>query len=246
MERAEAVYADRFADMGDATFVFVGAFEWDDLRSLAATYLASLPTTGRVEEWRDLGIDPPPGIEDHVVYRGVEPRSNSVLVFAGEMEWSRGESLRLNVAGEMLGVRLRERIREALGGTYAIGVNAGSSSLPDPEYQISVIFGSDPSRTEELFAEVLNEVDWLREGGEQEYLDKARELLLTSREEQLRQNSFWLSQIRAAAQRGEPFGVVVGFGEILDAVTIEDIAAVAQRYFTEDSYVRVVLKPEEE
>ena len=40
MERAEAVYADRFADLGDATFIFVGAFDWDELRSLAATYLA--------------------------------------------------------------------------------------------------------------------------------------------------------------------------------------------------------------
>ena len=246
LERASAVYADRFADMGDATFVFVGAFDWETLRSLAATYLASLPTTGRAEEWRDTGIDPPPGIEDHVVYSGIEPRSNSVLVYAGDLEWSRGEALRLNVAGEMLGIRLRERIREALSGTYAIGVNAGSSSLPDPEYLISIIFGSDPSRTEELFAEVLNEVTWLRDGGAQEYLDKAKELLRTSREEQLRRNGFWLNQIRAAAQRGEPFMAVVGFDEILDAMTIEDIAAVAQRYFTEDRYVRVVLKPEEE
>ena len=65
-ERAESVYADRFADLGDATFVFVGAFDWEELRSLAATSLASLPTTGRVEEWRDVGIDPPMGIEDHV------------------------------------------------------------------------------------------------------------------------------------------------------------------------------------
>ena len=109
-----------------------------------------------------------------------------MLVYAGDLEWSRGEALRLNVAGEMLGIRLRERIREALSGTYSIGVNAGSSSLPDPQYLISIIFGSDPSRTEELFAEVLNEVTWLRDGGEQEYLDKAKELLRTSREEQLR------------------------------------------------------------
>ena len=65
IERAEAVYADRFADLGDATFVFVGAFEWDSLRSLTETYVASLPTTGRVEQWRDIGVDPPSGLEDH-------------------------------------------------------------------------------------------------------------------------------------------------------------------------------------
>ena len=66
-----------------------------DLRSLAETYLASLPTSGRAESWQDRGVDPPPGIEDHVVRSGIEPRSNSVLVYAGDMEWSREEALRL-------------------------------------------------------------------------------------------------------------------------------------------------------
>ncbi len=246
MEQAEAVYADRFADLGDATFVFVGAFDWDNLRSLTETYLASLPTTGRAEEWVDHGIDPPVGIEDHVVRSGIEPRSNTVVVYAGDMEWSRQEALTLNVAGEMLGIRLRERVREELGGTYSIGVNAGGSSLPDEEYLVSIIFGSDPSRTEELFGEVLDEVEWLRMGGEQEYLDTVKELLRTSRQEDLRNNGFWLNQIRVAAQRGESFSEIVGFDGLLDALTLEDIEAIAQRYFTTDSYIRVVLFPEEE
>ena len=246
MERAEAVYADRFADLGDATFVFVGAFDWDDLRSLSATYLASLPTTGRAEAWTDHGIDPPMGVEDHVVRSGIEPRSNTVLVFAGDIDWSRGEALALNVAGEMLGIRLRERVREQLGGTYSIGVNAGASTLPDTEYQISVIFGSDPTRVEELFESVMDEVDWLREVGEQKYLDTVKEQLRTSRQEQLRDNGFWLGQIRAAVQRGEAFTEIAGFDERLEALTLEDVAAAAERYFTPERYVRVVLFPVEE
>ena len=49
---------------------------------------------------------------------------------------------------------------------------------------------------------MIAEIDWLREGGEQSYLDTAKELMRTSREEQLRENGFWLGQIQAAAQRG--------------------------------------------
>ena len=93
---------------------------------------------------------------------------------------------------------------------------------------------------------VLEEAEWLRHGGEQEYLDKVKELLRTSREEDLRTNGFWLNQTRAATQRGEPFTEIVGFDALLDELTLEDIAAVAQRYFIEDRYVRVVLRPEEE
>ena len=245
LERAEAVYADRFADLGDSTFVFVGAFDWEDLRSLTATYLASLPITERAEQWQDVGIDPPMELEDHVVRSGIEPRSNTVLVFAGDMEWSRQEALVLTVAGEMLGIRLRERVREQLGGTYSISVNATGSSLPDHEYQVSIIFGSDPTRTEELLAEVLAEVNWLRAGGEQKYLDTVKELLRTSRQEQLRENGFWLRQIQAAAQRGESFTEIVSFDERLELLTLEQVSAAAQRYFTGDRYVRVVLFPED-
>ena len=223
----------------------MGAFDWENLRSLTATYLASLPNTGRAEQWRDVEIDPPMELEDHVVHSGLEPRSRTVLVFAGDMEWSLEEALTLTVAGEMLGIRLRERVREELGGTYSISVNADDSSLPDPEYLVSIIFGSDPSRAEELFDEVMEEVDWLRTGGEEKYLDTVKELLRTSREEQLRDNGFWLNQIQSAVQRGESFIQIVSFDELLEALTLEQVAAEAQRYLTGDRYVRVVLLPEE-
>ncbi len=246
MERADAVYADRFADIGDATFVFVGAFDWDDLRSLSEAYLASLPTSGRAEQYRDVGIDPPEGIEEHVVRKGIEPRSQTILVYAGDAEWSRNEALAIEVAGEMLQIRLRERLREQLGGTYFVSVSAGLSSLPDHEYQVAIIFGSDPSRVDELGAEVAAEIEWLRDGGEQRYLDTVKELLRSSREEQLRENSFWLTQIEAVVQRGEMFSEINGFDARLDALTLEEVAAAARRYLLDDQYVRVVLFPEEE
>ena len=244
-ERAEAIYVDRFADLGDATFVFVGAFEWAQLRSLVETYLASLPTTGRAEEWRDIGVDPPPGIHDEVVYSGIEPRSNTVWVYAGEADWSSGGGLALQVAGEMLSIRLRERVREQLGGTYSIFVSARSSVLPDHEYQVAIIFGSDPERVGELTGEIEVELDWIRAGGEQKYLDTAKELLRSMREEQLRTNGFWVGQIVGLAQRDRALEDINVYDAALEALTLEDIAAVAELYLPEDRYVRVVLLPEE-
>ena len=246
MERAEAVYGDRFTDISDSTFVFVGAFDWDELRTLSATYLASLPSAGRVEQWVDHGIDPPSGLIYEAVHSGIEPRSNTVLVFAGELEWSRAEALALEVAGEVLGIRVRERVREQLGGTYSIGVVARTSTLPDQEYLNYAIFGSDPDRVDELFGEVIGEIKWLQDGGEQSYLDTAKEILRTARKEQVRENGFWLNQIMAASQRGEPFVEIVGFDERLESLTLQQVADVTERYFTTDEYLRVVLYPVEE
>ena len=245
-ERAEAVYAERFADVSDSTFVFVGAFDWDELRSLAETYLASLPSTGRTEQWRDIGASRPQGVVDEAVRIGIEPRSNTVWVFSGEMDWSQGETLALTAAGEVLQIRLRERVREQLGGTYAIQVGTRATALPASDYLFYVIFGSDPDRVEELLGEVASEMDWLRGGGEQEYLDTVKELLRTNREDQLRDNEFWLNRIRNTRQRGDPFEAVSEYDVRLDELTLEQVSAAARRYLPMDRFVRVVLYPQDE
>jgi len=246
MERAEAVYADRFADIGDARFVFVGAFDWDELRSFTETYLASLPTTGRVEDWVDHRNDPPSGVIDESVRSGIEQRSNTVWVFEGEGVWSREEALAVEVAGEMLGTRLRERIREALGGTYSISVWGRLSSIPDSEYQVGIIFGSDPDRVEELLGEIEIELDWIRDGAEQSYLDTVKEQLRVAYEEDLRENSFWVNQIETVLIRGEPFELITSYEERVNALTLDQVVAAAGRILPTDRWVRVVLYPAEE
>ena len=244
-DRVRDVYQDRFSDLGDSTFVFVGAFDWDELESLTQTYLASLPTDGTVEQWRDTGIDPPAGRIDEAVQSGSEPRALTVLVFAGEAEFSQREALALSVAGDVLGIRLRESIREALGGTYSIQVDASRTRVPDAEYQFSIIFGSDPGRTEELLAQVMAEIEWLQAGAADSYLETVREQFNSAREEQLRENGFWLRQILSASQRGESFAQIGDLEARLAALSLDDIASVARRVLSPDEYLRVVLRPEE-
>ena len=245
LERSTAVYEERFADFGDFTFIMVGAFDWDSLRTLASNYLAALPAGGRVEQWQDLDIDPPAEVVDLAVYMGIEPRSRTRLVFAGDMDWSRPEAMALAALREMLQARVRERIEMELGSTYSIHVGASASLLPDPEYRVFVDFGSDPARADELLEEVFGSVDWLVGGGEQDYLDTAKELIRGAREERLRRNGFWLGQIEAVVERGEDFSVIPGFDERLDALTLEQVVDAATRYLNRDRYVRVVLLPEE-
>ena len=56
LDRSLAIYADRFADLGDATFIFVGAFDLAGIEPLVRTYLGNLPSTGRQETFRDVGV----------------------------------------------------------------------------------------------------------------------------------------------------------------------------------------------
>ena len=65
-----AVYQERFADAGDFTFFFVGNFTLEGIEPLVRTYLGGLPTSGRQENWKDVGIEAPQGVVEKRVYRG--------------------------------------------------------------------------------------------------------------------------------------------------------------------------------
>ncbi len=248
LERSVRVYADRFADFGDFTFLFVGAFDWQVLRNLAEIYLAALPAGTREEQWQDVGIDPPPGIVDRTIRGGPEGLATTRLVFAGGTRWTRDEALALAALGEVLERRLRERLPREVEGATAIGVGSDSQLIPDPEYRVIVGFDSDPARADDARDAVLAEIAWLRRGGEPRYLEEAltdvKETLRAARDERITHNRFWLEQMLGAVRNNEPLAEIARFPERLDALDADHLVGAARRFLTPDRYVRVVMLPE--
>jgi hypothetical protein len=112
LDRALALYRERFADAGDFTFYLVGAFDPDSVRPLVEEYLGGLPSSGRKETFRDVGVRAPGGVVRAEVRRGVEPKSRTALVFSGPVQFDRRTVSVLRTLGDVLEIRLRERLRE--------------------------------------------------------------------------------------------------------------------------------------
>jgi zinc protease len=127
LDKSLEVFIDRFSDASDFTFYFVGRFEVDQLKPLVRQYLGSLPATYRNESWRDEGVRPPKGIVRKQVYRGLEEKSRVDLVFSGPFEMTRENRLRLNALADVFRIKLREVLREDMGGTYGVSVSVQRS-----------------------------------------------------------------------------------------------------------------------
>ena len=54
------------------------------------------------------------------------------------------------MVADVLELRLRELLREDLGGTYHVSVDGSVSRYPGERYRIDLGFGCDPGRVEEL------------------------------------------------------------------------------------------------
>lgn len=254
-----AFYQDRFEDASDFTFIFVGNIDLDVMRPLVERYLGGLPSTNRVETWRDLGERPPRGVIEEIVRKGLEPQSQTRLFFTGSIDYGdRSQRLGIAVMTSVLETRLREVLREELGGTYSVSVGSSFSWRPAGQYRLSISFGSDPERADELLAAVYEEVDRLKnsppdEAEVNDVLEAQRRAWETNQES----NSWWLSVLdgryRYLLDQSDgryPSGDVLletlpTYGADLDALTPPRIQELARRYFDQDNRVRVTLLPEQ-
>ncbi len=245
LKAAEAVWRERFADAGDFTFVLVGAFEPSAVKPLVLTYLGGLPATGRKETWKDVGVRPPAGPLDVEVKKGIEPKSQVRMVFTGDTKWTKEDDHVAGALGEALRIRLREVLREDMGGVYGVGAGGGLSRRPRETYSYSVSFGCNPDRVAELQKAVLGVIEAVKKDGfSDEIIGKIREQQTRERETDLKQNSFWMRQLADAARFGEDPREVLKYGEMVKLVTSDRLRDAARKYLDAAKVITGELYPE--
>jgi len=245
-EKALAFYKNRFADASDFTFVFVGNVDSTTLKPLVEKYLASLPSLGRTETFRDNGGAPPKGIVEKVVHKGVEPKANTIIEFTGACLNAPETRFAIRALVELFQIKLTETLREQLGGTYSPSVGGGCSRVPRQEYSIQVQFNSSPDNVEKLTKSAFALIDSLKaQAPSQADVDKVKEEFLRAQEVNLKQNAYWLGNIMGREQAGEDVGGLVGpYEQMIKNLTPAQIQEAAKTYLNTSNYARFVLLPE--
>jgi zinc protease len=245
LDKSLAFYKDQFSDASEFTFVFVGSFNMATMKPLVERYLGSLPATHRNETWKDVGAKLPTGVIEKRVEKGIEPKSQTAIVFTGPFEYDQVHRAALRAMTQILQMRLLDSIREELGGTYSITANASAEKYPQPEYELAVQFGSDPQRTDDLVKRVFSEIDKLRtQGPEEKQLSDEKEALQRDFETSSKQNGYLLSQIVGKIETGEDIAGIWDLPEVykkLNAATIQDAA---KKYLNPNNVIKVSLFPE--
>ena len=138
LDKSLAFYKERFADASASTFVFVGSFDIEAMKPLVEQYLASLPATHRPSEWKDLGIQAPAGVVERRVEMGSEPKSRTAIVFTGPLQNDLAKGIAYQAMADVLQTRLRDTLRETLGGTYNVNVSPGITRRPHEEQSLGL------------------------------------------------------------------------------------------------------------
>ncbi len=246
LEVMRRIHRDRYGNAADFTFFIAGAFSETDIVPMAEQWLASLPSTGpRRTEYRDMKLAFPPDVERAEVVKGKEPASQTVVSFFADTKLDELEMHRARAAATLVSMRLRDILREQLGGTYGVNVNYGNT-IPQTGYgTITVSYGSAPDRVDALQKAVLAEVTRLRtEGPTADDVQKVQEMERRDLETSARQNPYWTGSLQTVHMLGWDAASIARRGERTASLSVPVLHDAIRKYFPTDRYVVVTLKPE--
>lgn len=225
-------------DHGGAELVLVGDFE------LETTIDRIARTLGAVERDLDGSISGqwvnPPGYPedgaDQTVRFPSEVRQGLLV-----MAWPTGgmdpieRTRRLNLLAKVLDDRVRVKIRETFGDTYAYGVYNQAARGYDHGL-FTIILQIDPDRiepAEKAIREIIEEL--LEKGLEADAFRRAREPLLRQIETMERDNAYWLRVAGGASRRPEQLVWAENLRSSYEAITKMEIERIAEEVFSNRS-----------
>jgi zinc protease len=228
----------------DYVFVIVGNIDLPLIRSLAQTYIASIPRGNAFDQWAN--IDPQrPQDTTREIRKGMEERSTVYLTWFSPQTYTEEKSAAMSVLTEYLDIQLIDEIREKLNGVY--GVSAGVSITPMPRGELvgEAYFVCDPVRVPELTTAVKEEFLKVSRGEiSADVLTKAIEALIQSQEESIQRNSYIANSYANSAVifRG-PLSRLDNRPAMYRAVSVADLQRAAAD-LVGGSFVQMILYPE--
>jgi zinc protease len=228
----------------------VGDFDMDTVIDLAARYLGSLNPGRRDVPRLEADASPLPRLpRGQTLTLGVNtviPKGLVKVAYATDDFWNIGRTRRLSVLGAVFSEKLRSRIREELGAAYS-PYAYNLSSLGFPGYGVfQAVVTVDPEQSASVISAIKAIADDLSgQGISDDELRRAVDPILTSIRDMRRTNRYWLNSVLSGSGR---YPVRLSWARTMeqdyDAITADDIQALARRYLNNDQAACLQIIPE--
>lgn len=247
MDKALAIYKQRFANPADFTFFFTGNIDPNDetVQKLIRQWIGGLKTNKSREEVTDRHVQVEKGNQQNYFQRSMLTKtgSNYIQYTAYDMPYTLSNSLQVDMVGRILDIRYLESIREREGGSYGVGTYAYLSRLPQPSAQLCMYFDTDPEKQTKLMSIIHEEVQTILKNGPLSIdLSKVQASMVKDFDENLEKNGYWDNTIL-------PQYYIFGENYLRDyvpsvqAVTADSIRETLQRMVGEGNVMEVVMMP---
>jgi zinc protease len=251
-EDVERSYREMFNDGSEWTFVMVGNIDPAIHLPLVERWLGSIPTksetprtTSPDQRYAKLGLHFPNGRSSTEVRKGIEDQSRTMLMINAPYRLDQQAAFDIDAVSDLLGIRLREKLREEKGETYGASVGFTSFS-PYRDYgRINISFTGSPDTRASMVADVKDAIRWMKMTVPSEAdVTKLREMRLNDLAVAQKENGYWLRGVASALLQGrDPKSMLDGRRRI-EKLDARAILASAKRWLDVNSLNEVYLVPE--
>ena len=246
LDKALAVYAERFANPADFTFCLIGNVDPADaaFQAQVSTWLGGLKTSKKLENAADDKVRVAMGIQKNYFTREMEIKtaSNRIQYTSYDMPYTLENNLNMEMIGRILSTRYLESIREREGGSYGVGCAGWMNRHPVPFAQLIMQFDTDPEKQEKLMSIIHEEVMTIVENGPlAKDLQKEKESMLKDFEEDLEKNNYWKSVLSMYYKND--INYITDYKAAVEAVTAETVQATLKKLVEAGNVFEVVMLP---
>ena len=249
LDKALAIYKERFANPADFTFIFVGNIDPKDPKTqdLICQWLGGLKTKkGKHETIIDHHVTVTPGIQKNYFSRAMETTqaSNRIQYTSYDIPYTMANDLNMEVIGRILRTRYMESIREREGGTYTIQAYGYMNILPAPRAALTMQFDTDPQKQTRMMEIIHEEVQTIVANGPlASDLQKEKEMMLKNFQQDLEKNTYWRQTLYMYYMYG--INEVRDYKAAVEAITAETVQQTLKQLVASGNVFEVVMFPEE-
>jgi zinc protease len=166
------------------------------------------------------------------------------MSFAGDDVWSLEAERDVSILEMALELRLREVLRQQMGGTYDISISGDFDREPRPRRSFEISFGCAPENVDALRAATLSEIAKIqKEGLGEVYVAKIVQQLRRSHETERGRNGYWLRLLKSTYYFGDDYAKRADFEAYVKRVTTANIRDAARRFLDDKNLLIGILRP---
>lgn len=244
LNQQKDIWKQLFSAPAQMRWIFTGDVDEEKVKELAIRYLSDIQNKANTLEVIDRNLRINVSDSLYALKKGENPRSQVRMVFYGrvndpEQEWQ------IKAATEVLGIKLREELREEKGGVYGVSVFYNLNSPFNDEYTAVIAFNTEPARKEELIKATRQVVAAHAQKVDQETLQKIKELLRQDVAKGQSQAIYWHGLMQGVVKFSKPdfTADTEAYLNFVNTLTADELSLWIMRYLGMRPVV-VVMDPE--
>ena len=241
-DRACELFSQRYANAGDFSFIFVGNFDIEKMRPLVEQYIASLPSTGKKENY-DASQIPTIRKGHHIKHLSVpmeSPKTTVLYNITANVKNTQKNRISFQILRQVLSMMYTEQIREQEGGTYGVSVSGDLARVPENTLTMFINFDTNEAQAQGLLDKAINILNELAQNGpDSNKFNQVKEYIAKRRQSQIVENNYFMSILKNKVLYNNDDAFT--YEKTLNNLTEKDVQRLAKKIASSNDIIEIIM-----